>query len=96
MEGLEAPLFQLIPTGTGEAGDVPTWAAPFITDADATDVQNQYIDLPDTTILENSLFVAKNGVLLAINLDYTLAGNRITFLRRLRIGRRIQARYQIP
>jgi hypothetical protein len=96
MEALEAQLFQLIQTSTGEAVNVPNWAAPFIKDADATDVANQYIDLPDITYLENSLFVYKNGVLLAINLDYTLAGNRITFIRRLRLRRRIQARYQTP
>jgi len=97
MEGLEAQLFQLVPTGTGEAGDVPTWAAPYIVEVDATDAANGYIDLPDATILENSLFVSRNGLLLAINCDYTLTGgNRITFSRRLRTGQRVQARYQIP
>lgn len=96
MEFLEAPLFQFTGGDTGEAANVPQWAAPYIRDVDATDVANGYLDLPDATIVENSLFVALNGVLLAINCDYTLAGNRITFTRRLRIGRRVQARYQTP
>jgi SPP1 gp7 family putative phage head morphogenesis protein len=58
------------------------------------DVDNGYIDLPSTPV-ENSLFVYINGVYQSAIRDYSLSGNRITFIsRRFSKNSIVETKYQ--
>ena len=96
MEQIGAEFFQFAGGSSGGAV-VPSWAAPFVYELTATDVSNGYVDLPDLAPIANSVLVSLSGLFLSPGCDYSLTGNRVTFLpgSKPRAGMNFQARYQI-